>query len=223
MRLVMLTGGAGAPLAHALAGLVDDLTVVAPTTRDGWVTGLKRSPDLDALMAPADRPTFGVADALGAIGFGAAWHRADDAEMARRLVRTELLHAGFSLTEATEAMAARLGLPFRLVPLSDDRGELHVVVEGPDGQRAVHLDEHAAGGGAVDAPVFVRESWAVSETVTAAVTESDAIVVGPPDPALGTLPLDHALTALETAGRPVVTSDGASADDVLRRVREAVR
>lgn len=222
MRLVLLTGAHGAPLARALTDHVE-LVVVAPTTRDAWVTGLKRSPDLDALLADATEPTYGVADALDGIGFGATWHRADDAETARRIVRTELLHAGFSLTEATHAMAARLDLGHELLPLSDDRGELHVIVEDADGRRAVHLDEHTATGGEIGQVVLVSDAWTVSPAVTEAVSAADVVVVGPPDPVHGATVLGHAAGALDLAGTPVVEANDLDATALLARVGEATR
>ena len=141
MRLVLLTGGEGADLAHALSALfsVDDsLDVVVPVTRDLWGHGLKVCPDVDAFLAAQSGAgsTFAVADELAAIGFLPAWMRPSDADVARRLVRTELLQAGYTLGDATAAMATRASLPFGLHPVSDDRAELHVVVEEPNGRRA---------------------------------------------------------------------------------------
>jgi LPPG:FO 2-phospho-L-lactate transferase len=179
MQLVLLSGGSGVGLAHELAGRCE-LTVVAPTTRDSWADGLKRCPDLDAFCADPDADvTYGVAGALDALGFGAQWQRGNDDEMALRIMRTELLHADFTLTEAATAVAERRQLPFRLLPLSDDRGELHVVVTDDDGRRAIHLDEHRASlpVGEPPEPSLVAMTWAVTDAVVAAVEASENTTV----------------------------------------------
>ncbi|WP_040320030.1 2-phospho-L-lactate transferase CofD family protein [Aeromicrobium marinum] len=221
MHLVLIAGAAGADLATNLRAALGDggrMTVVAPTTRDAWVAGLKRCPDLDAHLRVDGPGSHGVADALEGLGFAAGWQRADDSEMALRIVRTELLHAGFSLTEATRALAARSGATVDLLPLSDDRGEWHRVVDGPDGRRAVHVDEHGDAQG--EEPwVLVHDTWTVSPAVLAAVDEADAVLVHGPASARGHL-LDHAVSAVvgERPGlAPVATGDHPPTD-ILRAV-----
>jgi 2-phospho-L-lactate transferase/gluconeogenesis factor (CofD/UPF0052 family) len=176
MQLVLLSGASGTGLARELAGR-SDLTVVAPTTRDSWADGLKRSPDVDAFLSdPAHEPTYGVARALEELAFGAAWHRAHDDEIALRIMRTELLHADYTLTAAVAALAERRGLPFTLLPLSDDRGEMRYVVdEGDAGSRAVHYDEYRASlpVGTPLEPAVVALTWSVTDQVVSAVEASE--------------------------------------------------
>ena len=197
MRIVLLTDGDGAGLAFGLAALLtqdDTLDVVVPVTRDAWTHGLKCCPDVDAFLAlprTDTSTTFAVADELAAVGFSPGWLRPSDADIARQIVRTELLQAGYSLGDATAAMATRASLPFGLLPVSDDRAELHVVVEDPGGRRAVHVEEFLAdplSHRPVDATI-VTQSWAVSSAVRDAVTAADAIVLGPSSPVLAIDPL----------------------------------
>lgn len=196
MRIVFLTGGEGADLARALTALLavdDTLDVVVPVTRDLWGHGLKVCPDIDAFLARQDgaAPTFAVADELASAGFSPAWMRPSDADVARQLVRTELLQAGYSLGDATAAMAMRASLPFGLRPVSDDRAELHVVVEGPDGRRAVHVAEYLGDPLAhrtVEATI-VTTTWSVSAPVRELVSAADVLVLGPSSPHLTLDPL----------------------------------
>jgi LPPG:FO 2-phospho-L-lactate transferase len=196
MRIVLLTGGEGAGLARDLATLLtvdDTLDVVVPVTHDLWGHGLKVCPDVDAFLAlqGSATPTFAVADELAAVGFSPAWMRPSDADVARQLVRTELLQAGYTLSDATAAMATRASLPFGLRPVSDDRAELHVVVEEPDGRRAVHVAEYLADPQIhrpVDATV-VATSWSVSAPVGEVVTAADVVILGPSSPVLALDPL----------------------------------
>ena len=229
MRMVFLTGGDGASLAHDLATLLtegDTLDVVVPVTRDHWGHGLKYCPDVDAFLAlprSGDSPTFTVADELAAVGFSPSWLRPSDTYLARQIVRTELLQAGYSLGDATTAMATRAALPFRLLPVSDDRAELHVVVEDAGGRRAVHVEEFLAEPSAhrpVEATI-VTTSWGVSATVRELVSDADVILLGPSTPILDVDPL------LSTPGlRDAMTSPalavGHDAAAALAVAREAV-
>jgi 2-phospho-L-lactate transferase/gluconeogenesis factor (CofD/UPF0052 family) len=194
MRITLITGADGAPFAHALAALLgpdDELAVVAPTVRDHWSAWLKASPDLDGLLAPPGvEPTYGVADQLAAIDYGQ--QRVSDQAVAMRLVRTELLGTGYSLTDATVAASKRSGAGFRLLPLSDDRAELHVVV-GPD-PHAIHVEEYLADPSAHEPTetLLVTETWSAAPAVLEAVGEADVLVLGPSS---RTLAIDPVLRA----------------------------
>jgi 2-phospho-L-lactate transferase/gluconeogenesis factor (CofD/UPF0052 family) len=256
MRITLITGADGVQFARDLAdalGGAGELTVVAPIVRDHWSAWLKSCPDLDALLEPADaRQTYAVADRLGAIDYSPEWQRTSDQTVATRLVRTELLGTGYSLSQATLAAAARSGLGYRLLPMSDDRAELHVVVDGEQ-PRAVHLDEYLAtpGSHVPTETVLVAEAWTVSPDVASHLRETDVVVLGPSsrtlaiDPVLRTpalldvlpatmpvLVVDHA----DTAPVDLVRVAGLRADDpgsaqavpadvqaVLARVREVTR
>ena len=228
MRIVFLTDGDGSGLAHALASLLTDddtLDVVVPVTRDHWTNGLKCCPDVDAFLAlpRGAEPTFAVADELAAVGFSPSWVRPSDAEIARQIQRTELLQAGFTLSDASTAMAARVSLPFGLLPASDDRAELHVVVEEPDGRRAVHVAEYLADPPAhppVEATI-VATSWEVSAAVRDVVNRADVIVLGPSSPVLSLDPL-LATPGLRDAMTAPVLEFQHDATSVLHAARDAV-
>jgi LPPG:FO 2-phospho-L-lactate transferase len=183
MRITLITGADGAPFAHGLAAALeadDSLTVVAPTVRDHWSAWLKACPDLDALLTPPGAAaTFAVADQLRSIDYSPAWQRTSDQTVAHRLVRSELIGTGYSLSEATLAAAARAELPFRLLPMSDDRAELHVVVG--DEPHAIHVGEYLAepDAHAPSETVLVAEAWSVSTAVGAVLAETDVLVLGP--------------------------------------------
>ena len=223
MRILLVSGGDGTPFAHRLASRLepsDELVVVAPIVRDQWTTGLKASPDLDALLAPvASASTYAVADELIGLGYFPAWQRSSDLDVAGRLIRTELLDAGYSLTEATAATATRRGVPFRLLPVSDDRAELHVVVASDEGPHAIHITEYLAAPEAYDPQdvVLVAETWSVSEDVRTGLAATDVIVLAPSsrtlaiDPVLRTPGFRDAIDAT-TAVLAVEHADTAPAD-----------
>lgn len=183
MRITLITGADGAPFTRDLAAALDpgdELTVIAPTVGDHWSAWLKACPDLDALLDPPGiAATYAVADQLGAIGYSPVWQRTSDQRVATRLVRTELLGTGYSLTDASVAAATRAGVGYRLLPVSDDRAELHVVV-GPE-PHAIHIGEYLHDPAAHEPTetVLVAEAWSVSETVLAALATTDVLVLGP--------------------------------------------
>jgi LPPG:FO 2-phospho-L-lactate transferase len=164
-KITVLTAGASgarfskellADLDSGSSAAPDSVTIIANTAADAWLHGLKVSPDLDLVMhglggAPTDG-SRAVAAGLAAYGVEPAWFAPADHEVATQLVRTQMLEAGFPLSQVTEALCRRWLTPLyadrvRLLPVTDDRVETHVAVAdaaSPSGQRAVHLQEYRA-------------------------------------------------------------------------------
>src|SRR6476469_4346508 len=168
-HITVLSGGVGGArflqgLLHGLAngsvpgGSADtEVTVIANTADDWWVHGLKICPDLDTVMYTLgdgidhDRgwgrrdETWHAKDELAAYGVEPTWFGLGDRDLATHLVRTQMLDAGYSLSEVTEALCRRWRPGVRLLPMSDDRVETHVAVTDPDaasGRRVVHFQEY---------------------------------------------------------------------------------
>ena len=183
MRILLVVGADGAPFARELGGLLgsdDELTVIAPTVRGHVAAGLQASPDLDGLLATPGSPTYAVADALESVGYLPRWQRASDQDVAARLVRTELVMTGSTLTDATIAAGIRAALPYRLLPMCEDRAEFRVVI-GADEPRAVHVDEYLDDPAAHDATqlLLIADQISVSSAVSQALLDSDVLVLGP--------------------------------------------
>jgi LPPG:FO 2-phospho-L-lactate transferase len=132
--IVALAGGTGAAkLLRGLAAEHDpaDLLIVGNTGDDLEWWGLHVSPDLDSVAyALAGRldpvkgwgvrdDTFRCQAAMAALG-APAWFRLGDQDLATHLLRTSLLRAGATLSAATRAIGAGLGVRPHLVPMSDD-------------------------------------------------------------------------------------------------------
>jgi len=161
LRIVVPAGGIGA--ARFLRGLLRaapqaEVTVIGNTGDDITLFGLRVCPDLDTVMytlgggiheeqgwGRADE-TFTMREELAAYGVGPAWFGLGDRDLATHVVRTQMLGAGYSLSEVTAALCRRWEPGVRLLPMSDDRVETHVVIEdaeaGPGRRKAVHFQEY---------------------------------------------------------------------------------
>jgi LPPG:FO 2-phospho-L-lactate transferase len=157
MRLTVLAGGIGG--ATFLRGLVRarpdaGITVIGNTADDITLFGLRVCPDLDTVMytlgggISAERgwgredEGWLVKEELAAYGVQPTWFGLGDRDVATHVVRTQMLDAGFGLSAVTEALCNRWKLPVRLLPMSDDRVETHVVIEDEQGRRAIHFQEY---------------------------------------------------------------------------------
>ncbi len=158
MRLTVLAGGIGG--ATFLRGLVQarpdaEITVIGNTADDITLFGLRVCPDLDTVMYTLgggisaergwgrDDEGWLVKEELAAYGVQPTWFGLGDRDVATHLVRTQMLDAGYPLSAVTEALCDRWKLPVRLIPMSDDRVETHVVISDDEGARkAVHFQEY---------------------------------------------------------------------------------
>lgn len=163
-RVTVLSGGFGG--ARFLLGLLHlirasasrtKITVVSNTADDIWVHGLKVCPDLDTVMytlgggidpergwGRTDESWHAKAE-LAAYGVEPTWFGLGDRDIGTHLVRTQMLDAGYPLSAVTEALCRRWQPGVRLLPMTDDRVETHVVVDDdaePSGRRAMHFQEY---------------------------------------------------------------------------------
>ena len=156
MRITVLAGGVGA--ARFLCGLKQaapdaELTVVGNTGDDITLFGLRVCPDLDTVMytlgggidqrqgwGRADE-TFSARAELAAYGASPDWFTLGDRDFATHILRSQLLASGQPLSAVTERLCRRWQPGVRLLPMSDDRVETHVVLQEDGGQRMVHFQE----------------------------------------------------------------------------------
>jgi LPPG:FO 2-phospho-L-lactate transferase len=201
MRIVALAGGIGG--ARFLRGLRHaapdaDITVVGNTGDDISLFGLRICPDLDTVMytlggginedqgwGRADE-TFTLREELGAYEIGPAWFTLGDRDFATHIVRTQMLDAGYPLSAVTEALCARWRPGVRLLPMSDDRVETHVVIEDAQGRRAIHFQEwwvHLhAGVPAQSIAAVGAENAKPAPGVLEAIEAADVVVLPPSNP-----------------------------------------
>ncbi|SFC11585.1 2-phospho-L-lactate transferase [Streptomyces aidingensis] len=226
-RIVVLAGGIGG--ARFLRGLRPaapdaEITVIGNTGDDIHLFGLKICPDLDTVMytlgggiheeqgwGRADE-SFAVREELAAYGVEPTWFGLGDRDIATHIVRTQMLGAGYPLSAVTEALCARWQPGVKLLPMTDDRVETHVVIDAPDGgRRAVHFQEYWVRlRAAVPAHGIVpvgAETAAPAPGVLQALAEADVILFPPSNPvvSIGTiLSVPGIREAVAGAAAPVV-------------------
>ena len=236
VRVTALAGGIGG--ARFLRGLRAHLDAVAPGSRitvigntadDITLFGLRVCPDLDTVMytlgggiaeeqgwGRADE-TFTVKEELAAYGAEPQWFGLGDRDLATHIVRTQMLDAGYPLSAVTEALCARWlppGSGIRLVPMSDDRVETHVVIDDGDAprtRRAVHFQEYWVRLRAQPAAHAVTavgvDDASPAPGVLEAIASTDVVLLPPSNPvvSIGTiLAVPGISEALRATAAPVV-------------------
>ena len=212
-QITVLSGGYGgarfvrglrhAVCAQTLPGADADttITVVANTADDWWLHGLKVCPDLDTLMytlGDAIDPergwgrrgeTWHASEELKAYGVEPTWFGLGDRDLATHLVRTQMLEAGYPLSQVTAALCRRWQPGVELLPMSDDRVETHVAIpdaDSPSGKRVVHFQEYWVRLRA-DVPAEAVVPIGIGDAtpgpgVVEAITGADLVVVPPSNP-----------------------------------------
>jgi LPPG:FO 2-phospho-L-lactate transferase len=208
MRITVLAGGVGA--ARFLRGLKRaapeaELTVIGNTGDDITLFGLRVCPDLDTVMYTLGggideqqgwgraEETFSVRAELGAYGASPGWFTLGDRDFATHILRSQLLAAGHPLSAVTEQLCQRWRPGVRLLPMSDDPIETHVVLQDADGRRTVHFQEwwvrmHAQTPAAAISAVGAADA-APAPGVLEAIDDADVILFPPSNPvvSIGTI------------------------------------
>jgi len=250
VKVTVLVGGVGgARFLQGLETLLDlgehtehEVTALVNVGDDVWMHGLRICPDLDTCMytlgggVDVERgwgqanETWTVKEELAAYGADPDWFGLGDRDIATHLIRTRMLGAGYPLSAVTEALCARWRLQVRLLPVTDDRCETHVVITDPkDGdQRAVHFQEwwvrHRA---QVPTHAFVQvgaEQATPAPGVLTAIEEADAVLFAPSNPVVSigaALAVPGLRGALRTTAAAVVGVSPIVADRPLRGMADA--
>lgn len=242
-KITVLSGGMGGArflqgLLHAIAtgrlpGVAADatVTVIANTADDLWIHGLKVCPDLDTVMytlgdgIDPERgwgrrdETWSVKEELATYGVEPTWFGLGDRDIATHLVRTQMLDAGFPLSQVTEALCKRwlaptFGQGVTLLPMTDDRVETHIAIADPDspsGRRVVHFQEYwvrlRAEVPAETVVIVGLDDSTPAPGVIDAITDADLVLLPPSNPvvSVGTiLGVPRVREALAATKAPVV-------------------
>ncbi len=232
MRITVLAGGIGGArftrgLLHHLrtAPIESHVTVIGNTGDDIRLFGLQICPDLDTVMYTLgggiseergwgrEDETFAIKEELAAYGVQPDWFGLGDRDTATHLVRSQMLAAGYPLSAVTAALCDRWQPGVELLPMSDDRVETHVVVDGdePGTRKAIHFQEwwvrHRAGIPAHDFVLVGRDDARPAPGVLEAISGADVVLLPPSNPvvSVGTiLQVPGVRDAVRTTAAPVV-------------------
>jgi LPPG:FO 2-phospho-L-lactate transferase len=226
VRITVLAGGVGG--AKFLRGVRaarpdDEITAIVNTGDDVTLHGLRICPDLDSVMytlagiADTERgwgrtgETWRIRDELLAYGAEPSWFLLGDLDIATHLVRTRMLDAGYPLSAVTQALCSRWDVGVRLLPMTDDRCETHVVVELDGSRKAIHFQEwwtrHRA---QVPTSAFVQvglDDAQPAPGVLDAILGADVVLLAPSNPVVSSgtiLGLPQIRDAVTTGPAPVV-------------------
>jgi LPPG:FO 2-phospho-L-lactate transferase len=204
VRITVLAGGIGG--ARFLEGVRSyasgqpgsEVTAVVNTGDDVTLHGLRICPDLDSVMytlaGAADTgrgwgregESWRIMDELTEYGAEPTWFSLGDLDIATHLVRTQMLAAGYPLSDVTAALCQRWQTGIRLLPMTDERCETHVVITDHGNRRAIHFQEwwvrHRAG---IPAQEFVQvglESARPAAGVVEAIEQADLVLIAPSNP-----------------------------------------
>lgn len=219
--IVALAGGVGgAKMAHGLQAALPPgaLTTVVNTADDFELYGLRICPDLDTVMYTL----AGIADPVN--GWGVAgdsrntldaiarygehpWFLLGDQDFATHILRTERLRVGTPLSTVTAELAASLGIPGRILPMTDDR--VATLIDTPSGR--LEFQEYFVARRQSDDVLGVVFAGIDEATANAgvldAIRDAKTIVVAPSNPIVSVGPIlatPGIRAALERTEAPIV-------------------
>lgn len=202
-----------------------ELTAVVNIGDDAWIHGLRICPDLDTCMYTLGGgvdpqrgwghrdETWHAKQELARYGVQPDWFELGDRDLATHLVRTQMLNAGYPLSQITAALCDRWQPDARLIPASDDRCETHVVITDPaDGnRRAIHFQEwwvrYRAQVPTHSFAFIGAEKASAATEATTAIADADIVLLAPSNPVVSIgaiLAVPGIRAALRATTAPVV-------------------
>lgn len=203
LNVVAIAGGVGgAKLATGLQAVLNpgNLTVIVNTGDDFDHWGLTVCPDLDTVLynlAGINNPehgwgrvgeSFTTLETMGQLG-GEDWFRLGDRDLALNLRRTEWLRQGLSLTEVTDRLRRSLGVPSRILPMSDRPVRTLVHTDEGDLPFQHYFVRLRCEPLLIDLSFIGAESARMSESIHFALEAADVIVFCPSNPYLSIDPI----------------------------------
>lgn len=227
IMITVLSGGTGTPkLLQGIKEIVDlkDLTVIVNTLENDYFSGVYVSADIDTVLYTLtdminDETWYGIKgdtfithEKLEELG-SPELLRIGDNDRALKIQKTQLMEK-YPLSKAVEIQAEKMGLPCRIIPMSNEKSDIKIVTDIGDLDFHDFLIKHRSEPEVLDV-IFSNVSPA--EGVVDAIRQSDAVIIGPSNPVTSILPilsLDGVREALQEkyviAVSPIIGSDSVS-------------
>lgn len=241
-RVVVLAGGVGGSkfslgVREALRrrGADANLTIIANTGDDLWLTGVRLQPDVDSLvyaLAGVNDTERGwgrageserVSAELHQWDAGWPWFTLGDLDLGLHLARTGWLRDGATPSEVIGRMAKRWPLGARILPMTDAEVDTIVTVREGSIERSMHFQEWWTRHRAALAPVRF-ENPGVAEAspapgVVESIAEADLVLLAPSNPVVSIGPIlavPGIRDALRATAAPIVGTSPIIAGSVVR-------
>jgi len=200
LGLGQFSGGAPSQISATAGDLDHEITAVVNVGDDAWMYGVRICPDLDTCMYTLGggidpergwghrNETWNAKEELAAYGVQPDWFGLGDRDLATHLVRSQMLRAGYPLSQVTEALCRRWSPGATLLPASDDRCETHVVINDLDDgtPKAIHFQEwwvrYRAQVPTQSFAFIGSEKATAAPGVTDAIAGADIVLLAPSNP-----------------------------------------
>ncbi|MHC1631924.1 MAG: 2-phospho-L-lactate transferase [Methanotrichaceae archaeon] len=203
MKLIVLSGGTGTPkLLVGLKEVLDpsDLTVVANTADDIWISGNLVSPDLDSIIytlaGMIDQSkwwgikgdTFYTSKFLKSLGHEEVL-ALGDLDRSVHIFRSDLIRTGSSLSQTAEKICQALNVKQKVVPMTDDI--VSTIITTQIGE--IHLQNYWVGHGGKPQVRAIRfqgiEEAKPSQGFLDALSGDEPVIIGPSNPVTSIRPI----------------------------------
>ena len=200
-KLAYISGGiGGAKLAKGFYAQKNiNLSIIVNTGDDEIIHGVKLSPDVDSVM-------YALADMEGEFGWGQkddTFNVSDyfkkyknqqfsigDKDLALKLLRNQMLHDGYTLTEITKFLTEFHNLNCALLPMTND--QIKTTLTTSDNEILSFQEyfvERKAEPELKEVVYRGAEKASITDEVRKALIEADQIVIGPSNPILSIGPI----------------------------------
>ncbi len=204
VKIALLTGGTGGVrFLLGLRNVVDEenINIIVNTGDDYMWNGLHVSPDIDTViyalsgildlskMWGVKDDTFNFLRQGELLGLRDTWFRIGDKDLAMHVLRTYMLKIGYTLEDFCRYVCERLRIRSKVIPMTNDRVETHILTEIGD----LHIQEFLVKYNASLRPLAVLyrgvENAQASRSAVRSLEDSEIIIIGPSSPPVSILPI----------------------------------
>jgi LPPG:FO 2-phospho-L-lactate transferase len=199
--ITVLAGGTGSiKLIRGLASQTRDLTIISNVGDNIWLYGLYICPDIDTVIYGLANildeqqgwgiktDSFGFLEQVRMLG-EQTWFKLGDRDLATHVIRTNMLKAGKNLSEITEWMRVRYGIPSKIIPATNSPIETKILTDKGEMNIQQFWVKHR--GEPKVRRVFYKGSKKarISPEIIRTIKESEMIVVAPANPITSIAPI----------------------------------